>query len=125
MNNRHVVRPFPNDEERTRLEQTFNQIDEAARQRDVAARPMTPPAYGEPQRDAIASVVDSIVRDVTEKINTVRKQLDALEQQVLTGAANAKASLIEQIAVSIRVNDEITHMGDVIDEIAKRFSDDR
>lgn len=84
--------------------------------------PSKPPGYGEPQRDAINSVVDQVVRDVTEKIHALHKQLDALEQQVLEGAAGAKSTLTEQISVCIRVNDEINHMREVVDEIARRVT---
>jgi hypothetical protein len=83
-----------------------------------ATRTMLPPGYGDPQRDAINSVVDNVVQDISRKIDDLRKQLDALEQQVLVGAAKSKLALHGQIQVCVRVNDEITHMGAVIEEIA-------
>lgn len=77
-----------------------------------------PPSYGEPQREAINSVIDNIVQDISRKIDDLRKQLDDIEQQVLTGAAKNKIALQGQINVCVRVNDEITHMRAVVEEIA-------
>jgi hypothetical protein len=78
---------------------------------------LKPPSYGEPQRNAIDSVVDGIVGDLCKKIGDLRKTLDDIEQQVLEGAAGAKRVLLDHILVCVRVNDEIVHMQDVVKEI--------
>ena len=83
----------------------------------VPVNEIKPPAYGGPQRDAINSVVDNVVSDICGKIDTLRKTLDAIEQQVLEGAAGAKAALQDHIQICIRVKDEITHMQGVIEDI--------
>lgn len=80
----------------------------------VPQRAMAPPSYGEPQRDAVNSIVDGIVRDISEQIAALRSQLDEIEQQVLEGAAKSKAALQGQIGVCVRINDEISHMTKVI-----------
>lgn len=92
--------------------------DETPRVLSPATKSMLPPGYGDPQRDAINSVIDNIVQDISRKIGDLRKQLDDIEQQVLTGAAKSKAMLQDQILVCVRVNDEITHMRAVVEEIA-------
>jgi hypothetical protein len=94
------------------------QIDAAANQpHQIAAIAKQPPTYGSPQRDAINSVVDNIVGDLCGKIGELRKTLDAIEQQVLESAAGAKHALQDHILVCIRVNDEISHMKGVIEDI--------
>ena len=75
------------------------------------------PTYGGPQRDAINSVVDNIVQDITGKIAALRKTLDELEQLALEGAAGAKTRLNDHILVCVRVNDEVLHMQNVVAEI--------
>lgn len=87
------------------------------RRTPVPANEIRPPAYGGPQRDAINSVVDNIVGDICGKIDALRKTLDAIEQQVLEGAAGAKTALQDQVLICVRVNDEITHMQEVIADI--------
>jgi hypothetical protein len=76
-----------------------------------------PPSYGGPQRDAINSVVDNIVGDLCGKIGDLRKTLDEFEQQILEGAAGAKAALHDHIAVCVKVNDQIARTRDAVEEI--------
>jgi predicted amino acid-binding ACT domain protein len=117
--------PFPN---RTELERLRSEVDEAAHRRPlVAAVRETPaaPAYGEPQRDAINSLVDGIVRDVTEKIADLRSKLDNIEQTVLEGAADTKAKLQDHVRTMIRINDEVVHMAEVIRDMASAHHDGR
>ena len=90
---------------------------ETLRRTPVPANEIKPPSYGGPQRDAINSVVDNIVHDICGKIADLRKVLDSIEQQVLEGAAGAKTTLHDHILVCVRVNDEITHMQEVVAEI--------
>lgn len=93
------------------------ELDHQARRTPVPTSDMRPPSYGNPQRDAINSVVDNVVGDLCSKINALRKTLDAIEQQVLEGAAGAKRALEDQILICIKVNDEIMHMQEVVEEI--------
>ena len=86
-------------------------------QTPVPANEIKPPSYGGPQRDAINSVVDNIVGDICGKVAELRKTLDAIEQQVLEGAASAKTALHEHIQTCVKVNDEILHMQEVIEQI--------
>lgn len=95
------------------LQEVIGRIEEKS-----ATKTILPPSYGQPQRDAINSVVDNIVQDISQKIEALRKQLDDIEQQVLTGAAKAKGLLHDHILVCVRINDEITHMREVVGEIA-------
>jgi hypothetical protein len=86
----------------------------------ASSRSAAIPSYGGPQRDAINSVVDGVVRDLCEKIGHLRGKLDDIEQRILEGAAGAKAALTEHVGVCVRIDAEIKHMNDVIDEIAQR-----
>ena len=79
-----------------------------------------PPSPGAPQRDAINALIDKVVGDVCEQIDGLEKQLHALKQQVLVGGAAAKGTLQEQVEVCLRVNDEVSRIGDTIDEVAQR-----
>ena len=93
-------------------------VEELEGQRSpLPANSMKPPGYGGPQRDAINSVVDGIVSDVLGKIEALRKVLDEIEQQVREGASVAKSSLQDQVGICVRVNDEITHMRAVVEDI--------
>lgn len=101
------------------MNQTIRQIgeDNPPRRTPVPTNEMKPPAYGGPQRDAINSVVDNIVGDLCGKINDLRHTLDDIEQQVLSGAAGAKHALHDHVTLCVKVNDEITHMQAVIEDI--------
>jgi hypothetical protein len=122
MNDR-MPRPFPN---RTELERLRADVDEAANRRPAVAavkETPNPPAYGEPQRDAINSLVDGIVRDITEKIAELRGKLDRIEANVLEGAAETKGRLQDHIRTCIRINDEVVHMADVIRDMTATHHD--
>lgn len=113
--------PFPNEQERARLE-AIERIDQAANRPAIVPPPQVqPPEYGGPQRDAINSLVDGVVRDVIENIAALRKQLTALEQQVLVSSAAAKATLNEQVNVCARVTEETARIGDIMDQVAQRI----
>jgi len=87
------------------------------RRTPIPAPEIRPPSYGGPQRDAINSVVDQIVGDIIGKITELRKTLDEIETQVLHGAAGAKTALQDHIGVCVKINDEVMHMREVIEEI--------
>ena len=99
------------------MNQPIRQLSDDVRRTPLPTNEIKPPSYGGPQRDAINSVVDGIVSDLCSKIAALRHVLDDIEQQVLEGAAGAKHTLHDQVQVCIKVNDEITHMQRVIDEI--------
>jgi hypothetical protein len=102
-----------------RLDKIIHQIDEhTERQAVTAAEPLHPPAFGQPHADHIGSVVDGITQDISLQIDGLRKTLDEIEQTVLAGAERAKRSLLDQVIVCVRVNDEIAHMREVIAELA-------
>lgn len=84
--------------------------------------PIAVPEYGGPQRDAINSVVDNLVHDVVENIAALKKRLNALEQQVLSSGAEAKANLTAQIAICSRVREQCHQIGEVIDEISQKLT---
>ena len=75
------------------------------------------PDYGSPQRDAINSVVDSLVANLCDKIAELRASLDDIEQRILESAAHTKHSLQGHILVCIRFNDEIAHIKNAIEGI--------
>jgi hypothetical protein len=123
MHARHAI----NNSDRDRLALKRDEIDRSAerayptRPSPVPVQPMvSPPTYGSPQRDAINSLIDKVVGDVCERIDALEKQLHALKQQVLVGGAAAKCTLQEQVEVCLRVNEEVSRLGDTIDETAQR-----
>lgn len=119
----HTARqPFPNRDEHARLAAISEQIDAAGARPTVPAAPqmVQPPSYGGPQRDAINSLVDGVVRDVCETIDALTKQLDALKSQVLVSADTAKRTLHEQVEVCARVRDEAENIREIIDEVAQK-----
>jgi hypothetical protein len=79
-----------------------------------------PPDYGASQRQAISAIADNLTSDLHDKIGKLHKRLDELEQCVLTGTAEAKAKLTETVTVCAGVNDEVDHIADIIEEIARR-----
>lgn len=99
------------------LQQLADDLDAAAQRAPVPPSDIKAPAYGAPQRDAINSVVDNIVSDLCGKIGELRRTLDAIEQQILEGAAGAKAALQSQIAVCVRFNEELAHMQGAVEQI--------
>jgi hypothetical protein len=111
---------FHQNGEQQRLARIEAQIDHT-----IGARPtpIAPPQYGVAQRDAINSVVDHLVHDVIENIATLKKRLSALEQQVLSSGAEAKATLTAQITVCSRVREQCHQIGEVIDEISQKVTD--
>jgi hypothetical protein len=83
----------------------------------VPQNDLIPPGYGSPQRKAIDSMVEGVVADLCDKISILRKTLDEIEQHVLEGASFAKSKLKDHVTLCVRVNDEITHMREVIAEL--------
>jgi hypothetical protein len=79
------------------------------------------PGYGGPQRDAINACVDDVVDRLCNRIAALRLTLEKLQQQALESAAEAKQSLCDHVVVCARVNDEVSHMEGVIDEISASF----
>lgn len=109
-----------------RLAETVGDIAELGRQSAAEQSTTLPPnafnrpSYGDPQREAINSVIDGLVDDICKDIAAVRTLLNEVEQQVLEGAAKAKHSLQEQVGVCTSVKDEITHMRRVVADIQER-----
>lgn len=88
---------------------------------EIVSRPHKPPAYGTPQRDAIGSIVDELVRDLCQRIATLRETLEKIEQRALENAANAKGALGDHVAVCVRLNDEINRVQGVAAEIHREM----
>jgi hypothetical protein len=93
----------------TRLDRAIHQIDTA-----ISKQRLSAPAKGEPQRDAINSIVDGIVQDVVAKIADLRSQLDALEQAVIESAATSKARLQAQVLICIKANEEVNRIASAV-----------
>ncbi|QOG21350.1 hypothetical protein [Bradyrhizobium sp. SEMIA] len=122
----HTRQSFPHSNNRDRLARIREEVEQSASrlypQPAPAPAPMVqPPAYGAPQRDAINALVDKVVSEVCDRIAELKKQLDALQQQVLVGGAATKVSLNEQIDACMRVHDETNRIGAAVSEIADRM----
>ena len=72
------------------------------------------PAYGEPQRDAINSIVDGILQDLIGKIHELQRQLREIEQAAIESAAASKERLQDHVAVCIKATEEVNRLADVI-----------
>jgi methyl-accepting chemotaxis protein len=79
-----------------------------------------PPSRGEPERDAIGSLVDKISIDLGQRITEVREMLDQIEQQALESAVSAKGTLQDHVAVCERLSDEVGRLKTVVIEIKKQ-----
>jgi hypothetical protein len=93
----------------TRLDRATQAIDNA-----IAKQRLTAPAKGEPQRDAINSIVDGIVQDVVAKIADLRRQLDDMEQAVIESAATSKARLQAQVLICIKASEEVNRIAGAV-----------
>jgi hypothetical protein len=102
---------------RADLAHSYDQIDFATARAAPARPEATPPSYGGPQRDAINSVADGIVGDICNRIATLRRTLDVLEQQILTSAAEAKHALNAHVVICQTVNDEVARMRRVVADL--------
>jgi hypothetical protein len=89
----------------------------------VVQRPAAP-LPGEPHRDGVNAIIDQMTVETCEKIAALHIRLDELREKVIAGAADAKAMLTEQVSVRTKINDELTHMARVIDDIAARGRDE-
>jgi methyl-accepting chemotaxis protein len=88
---------------------------------DVVSPPaLKPPDYGASQRQAISAIADDLTSDLNEKVGQLHRRLDELEQTVLKSAAEAKAKLTEMVTVCAGVSDEVDHIQEIIEEIARR-----
>lgn len=90
---------------------------EPPRRTPIPNNELKPPAYGSKTRDAINSIVDSLVGEICDKIESLRHTLDDIQQQVLEGAAGAKHALHDQVSLCAKLNGEIEHTREVIEEI--------
>jgi hypothetical protein len=79
-----------------------------------------PPSRGEPERDAIGSLVDKISIDLGQRITEVREMLDQIGQQALESAVSAKGTLQDHVAVCERLSDEVGRLKTVVIEIKKQ-----
>jgi hypothetical protein len=86
--------------------------------------PSPVPQQGEPERDAINSLVDRIVLDNCKRLKELENRLEDIRKQILASAADTKATLNEHVTLSIRFKDEIERLSDVIEEIAARGRDE-
>lgn len=78
------------------------------------------PTIIEKRRDAIDQVVGTLAEDIMHEIGDLRKQLDALEQLVLSGAAKVSANLNEHVSICTSVREETAHLTDIIAELRER-----
>jgi hypothetical protein len=83
----------------------------------VNPKSLLPPSFGDTQRDAVTAIVGTLTDELHKRIKGVRDTLERIEQQALQSAADAKGRLNDHIVVCIRLNDEIEHMGGVVEQI--------
>jgi hypothetical protein len=83
----------------------------------VAIEMTVPPSYGASHRKHIETCVEDLVQDLCAKIDELRQQLKTIEDILLQSAAKSKHSLNEHVTVCIKLNDEIMHTQDIINEL--------
>jgi methyl-accepting chemotaxis protein len=100
------------------LEQSLAEIDHTISAIDRGSRDVLQPTTSlENHRRAIVALVDNLATDLCTQVETLRKTLDRIQQQVLTSAERSRATLQEHVSVCQRVADEVKHMREVIDEL--------
>jgi hypothetical protein len=114
MRTQAAMKPFPTEAELARVDQAAGRRPELP----VEQLHIEAPAYGAAHRQLIDGAVDSIARDITEKIKAYQNRLADLQQQVLSNVADAKHNLTQTVGVCMRINDELAHIGNVIEDIA-------
>lgn len=92
--------------------------------KDIASGSLQSPRIGEPERDAINSIIDGGVQILCEKITELQTRMEELKQQALNRAADAKALLNETVSVYAKISDEIAHATIVLAEIEARGRDE-
>jgi pantothenate kinase len=99
------------------VDKTQQQQQERTAATPLPVNKLSPPTYGQAQREAISSVVDSMANDICQRINMLRKQLDEIENIILQGSAHAKHMLSEQVLLCTRLSDEVSHSQEVIADL--------
>lgn len=96
------------------LDKFENRFDEViAKDKGLANR------HSENHRLAITACVDGLVTNQSDKVEALRKVLDAIQNRALQSAAKAKAALEEHVAITDRLDDELQHLQDVIELLAE------
>ena len=85
--------------------------------RELVRNDLKPPTYSEPTRNGVESLIDSIVLDLHEKIEKLRRTLDEIEQRGLESAANAKGVLKDHIDICVKINEEMMRVREIVEEI--------
>jgi conjugal transfer/entry exclusion protein len=102
------------------LTQQLEEVDKAIGTIDRGTEAaLRPPSFGQEHRAAIDSVVTGLASQLTKRIDTLHELLKQIEQQVLSSAERARASMDSHVATCVRVDDEIRAMQIVVDELAK------
>ena len=113
MNKPETIKPL-GEADRARVGEIISRIDE------VAGKPqLSPPPLGCSQRQAIASITDDLTGAVCAKIGEMRRELDALEQRMLTDAAEAKGKLNDLVVVCTRTSDAVLHMRQEVEDMRR------
>lgn len=90
----------------------------------VPSNELTPkpklPSHGEPERDAIGSLVDKISIDLGQRIREVREMLEQIEQQALQSAAGAMGTLKDHVTLCDKLTAEVIRVKAVVSEIKKQ-----
>lgn len=99
------------------LAQLLDQIDTAV----AETKPLTPTRHSENHRNAITACVDGLVTNQSDKIDALRRALDAVQQRALESAAKAKRALEDHVIVTDRLDDGIRHIQDLVADLAEQF----
>jgi len=75
------------------------------------------PTFGQSTNGAINALMDRMTEDICSRSRALRKQLDDIEQIVLERATRTKEKLGEQVALCVRLNDEIDRTADLIADL--------
>jgi hypothetical protein len=74
----------------------------------------------EQRRDTIKGVVATLAEDVIGELGSLRKQIDDLEQMVVTNAAKVSANLNEHVSICGAVRQETARLTGIVGEMRRK-----
>ncbi|MET3995002.1 hypothetical protein ABID65_006668 [Bradyrhizobium sp. S3.9.2] len=81
---------------------------------------LQPPGYGMPQRDAAASMIDSLSDHICTAAKELHEEIDSIVQRALTRAAEQKHQLNEDFTFYAALHDEVDHVRAVVNGLKER-----
>jgi hypothetical protein len=81
---------------------------------------LQPPGYAMPQRDAAASMIDSLCGHICSEAKELQNELEGIVQRALTHAAEQKHQLEQDFAFYTTLHDEVGHIRSFVNGLKDR-----